>query len=297
MNAPTLLLCSTGLAAAVSAGVTLTLAPEPQPVTAAAPNTSVDSLVATLERLAEDQRALTARVEEFEMQRPGGARSSVGEIERLVREALAAQGAALPAEAAPSDAAGTVATLPVDDLVARVLEAGDWDLASSTLWQEISDAGRMDEVLAAFEARAAAAPSDPDVQVELGQAYLAKIQEVGSSPLAGSYAQKADAAFDRALESDPQHWHARFDKAVALSFWPPVFGKQNEAVQQFEILIQQQAGVAPAAHHAESHVLLGNLYQQLGQPEKALAAWQKGAALFPDHAGLLKQLELAQADH
>jgi hypothetical protein len=42
--------------------------------------------------------------------------------------------------------------------------------------------------------------------------------------------------------------------------------------------------------------LLGNLYQQLGQADKALAAWQLGASLFPSHEGLHKQLQLAQGD-
>ena len=39
--------------------------------------------------------------------------------------------------------------------------------------------------------------------------------------------------------------YARFHKAVALSFWPPVLGKGNEAVRQFEILVTQQAGSTP----------------------------------------------------
>jgi tetratricopeptide (TPR) repeat protein len=129
---------------------------------------------------------------------------------------------------------------------------------------------------------------------QLGQAYIARIAEVGSSPLAGKYALAADQAFDRALTTDPEHLSARFHKAVALSFWPPVFGKQGAAIAQFEQLVGRQARLTARPSFAETHLLLGNLYEQTGQREKAIAAWQQGATLFPGHTGLAQQLELAQ---
>ena len=60
-------------------------------------------------------------------------------------------------------------------------------------------------------------------------------------------ANKADQAFDAALAVDEKHWDARFTKATALSFWPPIFGKQAESVRQFEILIDQQESAGRTA--------------------------------------------------
>lgn len=172
----------------------------------------------------------------------------------------------------------------------------DDDRAVQDFWQRMREEGRVDELIAAFEAHAAEAPGDPERQLQLGQAYLQKIQEVGNGPLAGELATRADRAFDAALAVDPDHWEARFHKAVALSFWPPVFGKQNAAIAQFEHLIGQQAGLAPAPEHAQVHLLLGNMYQQVGATEKALAAWKTGLSVFPDHEGLAAQLALVEGE-
>ena len=36
------------------------------------------------------------------------------------------------------------------------------------------------------------------------------------------------------------------------------------------------------------------MYQQIGNQEKAVAAWQAGLQIFPDNAALLEQVQLAQ---
>ena len=87
---------------------------------------------------------------------------------------------------------------------------------------------------------------------------------------------------------------ARFSKAISLSFWPPVFGKQTEAINNFEILAAQQAQQPQEPKFAQTWLLLGNVYQQIGKSEQALAAWQKGLSIFPDNAQLLQQIANAQ---
>ncbi|MEM8712340.1 MAG: hypothetical protein AAGG01_15420 [Planctomycetota bacterium] len=175
--------------------------------------------------------------------------------------------------------------------IAQLLGDAD-DLASVGLWKRIVEEGRDAEVLAHFKALADANPNDPEAQLELGQAYLGRTQEAGASPLAGKYATLADEALDAALEADPEHWEARFTKAVALSFWPPVFGKQAEAIQEYETLVGQQSGLAPSSEHAQTHLLLGNMYHQTGQSDKALAAWRAGLELFPDNSDLASQIAI-----
>jgi tetratricopeptide (TPR) repeat protein len=224
----------------------------------------------------------------------GGAergRTDVGALEQLVRDAVAAalvEARGVSSESTPEAKPRRALAAVVDD----VLAANDVERAE--LWRQLAAEGRADEVLEALRLRAEAAPGDPEKQLELGQAYIARIAEVGSSPLAGKYALAADQAFDRALTADPEHHSARFHKAVALSFWPPVFGKQGAAIAQFEQLVTQQARLAARPSFAETHLLLGNLYEQTGQRDKAIAAWQQGANLYPEHTGLNQQLALLQ---
>lgn len=175
------------------------------------------------------------------------------------------------------------------------LTAGTLDYdGREALWQKIREAKQTDAVIALFEARAKADPSNPDLQTELGEAYLAKIQEVGGGPLAGVWADKADKAFDRALVLDERHVQARFMKAMSLSFWPPVFGKQAQAVKQFEILIEQQLNSAPSDWQSQAYLMLGNLHLQMGKPDQAKLTYQQGLAIYPEHADLLKQMGLLE---
>jgi cytochrome c-type biogenesis protein CcmH/NrfG len=103
----------------------------------------------------------------------------------------------------------------------------------------------------------------------------------------GLYATKADQAFDAALASDPQHWTARFSKAMSLSFWPPIFGKQGEAITQFETIVAQQESSGQAKpEFAQSYLFLGNLYAQGGKADKAAEVWKKGLSLFPENESL-----------
>ncbi len=193
-------------------------------------------------------------------------------------------------EAAALDVASLGALGSAED-IAALLAASD-DLSSVGLWDRIVKEGRDEEVLAYFKALADANPHDPEAQLALGKAYLGRTQQAGPSPLAGKFADLADKALDAALEADPEHWESRFTKATALSFWPPVFGKQASAIQEYETLVGQQQGQAPAPHHAQTHLLLGNMYHQTGQADKALAAWRAGLEIFPDHAELAKQIAI-----
>lgn len=207
------------------------------------------------------------------------------QLRELVAEAVAAHMASRsPADLTPS-AAALRPDVTTEDLLGQLDDAKN-ELERELLWKEIRDAGRMDEVLAYLEEAVAAAPGDHDLAVALGVAYLEKIQDVGQGPLAGVYATKADQTFDAVLEADPRNWDARFTKAIALTFWPPVFGKQGEAVKNFEILAEQQRSMSYDSGHGETWMLLGNMYQQMGQADKATDAWIEGYELYPDHGGL-----------
>lgn len=54
----------------------------------------------------------------------------------------------------------------------------------------------------------------------------------------------------------------------------------------------------PTDSHAETHLLPWNMYQQIGETQKAIAAWSAGLAVFPDNSDLAAQLALVQSgDH
>jgi tetratricopeptide (TPR) repeat protein len=162
------------------------------------------------------------------------------------------------------------------------------------MWVSIRKAGLMDEALAALEKRAKENPLDPECHAEVGSAYLQKIEEAKTEIEKGTLAVKADKAFDAALAADPNHWPARFQKATALSFWPPIFGKKAEAIQHFELLVKQQDGAPARPEFAQTYLYLGNLYQEQGNHDQALATWKKGQALFPDEPEISERLKSAE---
>jgi tetratricopeptide (TPR) repeat protein len=270
---------------------------ENAPEVAAAPSGIEASLVALERRQGEIEKGLgelrdaVARVE-------AGARVPVGEIDAAVERALAARAA--PAAVEPSSGAAETSAAPkskeerVREAIAALEDPSLSDAERQRMWRELAKEGLTDAIVAEYERRADLAPSDPEKKVELGHAYLQKIFEVGNSPEAGVWATKADRAFDAALELDPQHWEARFSKAVSLSFWPPVFGKQNEAIEHFERLVTQQASAPSRPEFARVHLLLGNMYQQVGKSEQAIASWERGLAAFPNDEELKQQLALVR---
>jgi len=140
-------------------------------------------------------------------------------------------------------------------------------------WREAAELGLLDEVLAAFERRAEESPNDARAHADLGAAYLQKLNSV-SEMEKGAWALRADRSFDAALAIDPAHWEARFTKALSLSYWPAITGKQPESIHQFETLIAQQESSPARPEHAKSYLYLGNLYLGQGKGEKALDVWR-----------------------
>jgi tetratricopeptide (TPR) repeat protein len=206
-------------------------------------------------------------------------------------EALRAEEPAAP-RALPADA--EIARVPMTELVELLSGTGFSNVERQEMFERLRKAGRIDEYVAAIEALAAADPENADLQVALGHAYLQKLFGMGNTSETGMIAMKSDAAFDRALEIDDENWAARFSKAVALSNWPAFMGRGPEAIEHFELLLEQQAD-APEQRdeYAMTYLFLGNMYQAAGDAERALATWKAGLALFPGVDDLERAIELA----
>jgi tetratricopeptide (TPR) repeat protein len=251
------------------------------------------AVASTQRRLGEELDELRARVEALaNAPRPESAAQPA--VERTAAPAVSEAQIAAAVDAwmqrhggapAPAGAAGATTAAGFD------LDA-DWPLLAKSYfddpagWKKAFAAGRMDDVIKKFEELAKAAPNDPKVQMELASAYLSYLQlDQSKWPLS----LKADKVFDNVLALDDKHWEARFTKAMSYTFWPPVMGKQKEAITHFELLMQQQDAMPPESHQAETYLYLGNLYETRGDSAKAREIWRKGARRHPDNQELAKK--------
>ena len=277
----------------------------------AAPATTEVRLAETLAALAERSASLEERGTELDRTLDALATRAVlvapasrvddREIEAAVDRWLAERGISAaelgPTEAPErtrADVATGVADLPMHQILEFLGTLGGNAAGAQTLFQELRDAGRMDEFIQTVEDLAEADPEDAGLQLLRGVAYIQKIMDVGNGPEAGVWANKADQAFDVALELDPRNWDARSTKAIALSNWPAWLGRTSEAIEHFEILITQQEEVDTEPRFAQSYLFLGNMYEQIGEKEKALDVWKQGLGRFPRDAALRRQVELAE---
>lgn len=284
------LLCiPASIAAAYFVSKNVAPAPARPTVEAAAPDAKSPAVADMDRRLTALEKSIDALRMELTEKSAGAARAPVGEIDAAVERALAARVDHAAPTARPA-AASTPKSGAIDPRAAKEeLLAGHvpWQRAQE-LWKALRDAGEIDAVIAEMEKKAE--NGDADTKVELGNAYLQKVFAATDGPEKGTWAVKADQAFDSALALDDHNWQARFQKAISLSFWPPIFGKQAEAVKQFEVLLDQQKGLPANPGFAQTHLMLGNLYLQQGQTEKAMSIWKEGLALYPDSAELQQKI-------
>lgn len=229
------------------------------------------------------------------MQRQPDTSNLAGLIDSAVAKALAERGGlaadGLVAGTLEDANAEAVRAAIVPDAMRRLIDPLLGDAEREEIWAKIRDEGLVDEAIAALEAEVDSNPDNADLLVELGYAYVQPIfSGAAAGPEAGIWSMKSDATYDRALAIDPQHWDARFSKAVSYSFWPPVMGKQGEAIKHFETLIEQQGNRPREDRFVQTYQFLGNLYAQTGKQAEAEAAWRKGLTEFPDNAGLKQSL-------
>lgn len=209
-------------------------------------------------------------------------------VERWMRENAGSTSGTAGAEAEEKNASADFSLEGALGQLMNPLLTGD---EREALWQMAIDGGKLQELISALELRAAADPRNTALQFELGYAYLQPIMSgQAPGPQAAGWAIKADAAFDKTLALDGSHWDARFNKAISYTFWPPIMGKQQAAIANFETLVTQQAGMSPRPEFANTYLYLGNLYEQTGKADKAREIWSQGLGLFPGSGELSKRL-------
>ncbi|MCA9321858.1 MAG: hypothetical protein KDB53_14040 [Planctomycetes bacterium] len=249
-----------------------------------------------LDRIVEQQSAMSRRLDQLE-RGPGVASSPSPNLQAItdaVADRLANRSPKDISDAKVTGAATESAAAREFDLSAAVQKLSAPDLSAADrrrIMEQVAELGLHDQFIAALEARAQQDPRDPDVQADLGEALINKLTSGGVSQLeVMKLATRADKAYDQALDAESTHWRARFNKAVSLSFWPPITGKQPEAIKNFETLVEQQRQMPASDQHAQTYLLLGNMYLQQGQTEKARATWREGLERFPRDESLKSQL-------
>lgn len=257
--------------------------------------TSMEDKIAERDTTIESMQAAIAANRGNGVQRQPDMSNLSGLIDSAVAKALAERsglGIEALAGANQGDAnAEAIRAAIIPDAMRRLIDPLLSDEDREEIWAKIRDEGLVKEAIAALEAEVDNNPANADLLTELGYAYIQPIfSGEATGPEAGTWSMKSDATYDRALAINPEHWDARFSKAVSYSFWPPVFGKQGEAIKHFETLIEQQGSRPREDRFVQTYQFLGNLYAQTGKQAEAEAAWREGLAEFPDNEGLKKSL-------
>lgn len=273
-------------AGVVAAGVVFAL----RPAEVAPDQGGVLELQRTVGELQQAQQQLTARLDALaaapaaarsEPERTGPVAPSDQQVAAAVEAYLRQRGSGAAAEAA---AGGAAAAFDVDAEFAA-LKGTDF-FGNPAAWKRAHAAGKLDEIVARFEAQAKANPGSPDAQMQLAKAYLAY---TNIDPSKYEFSMKADGAFDKVLELDDHHWEARFTKALSYTFWPEFLGKRKPAIAHFETLVAQQEAMPASPEQAQTYLYLGNLLERT-DPAKAREMWAKGARRHPDSQELAKKL-------
>ena len=177
----------------------------------------------------------------------------------------------------------------VDGLLAAKSAAEKHDL-----FQQLVKSGQLDQAIAELKQRALDNPNDAGIPTTLGEAILNKVKTLydtgADKDEMGILAMQADQSFNAALKIDPQNWEAQFVKASSMYYWPADPTRDNDVVQRLSNLIDQQETMSAQPEFSKTYVLLGEEYQKIGQPDKAMATWQLGAQKFPGDPALQKKI-------
>lgn len=271
--------------------------PEPSAETVALQST-VEDLANQVGSMKEQMSSMTAQMQAAQAagsMANAGVRREISQvqIDRMVADAVARLGPQINGGDVAADGVLTpeqeelAKQAKLDDALAKLLNPNLTEGGFKKLWKDLAEAGLLEEAIAMLEDQAAAYPENEDLQVQLGLAYLQPMNAGNVPPMeAGQWAIKADSTFDRVLEANPENWDARFIKAMSYTFWPAAYGKQQSAIDHFEILVDQQSRQNADPKFAQTHVFLGNMYYQTGQAEKAQEAWASGLAQYPNNTEL-----------
>lgn len=217
-----------------------------------------------------------------------------------------------PAQSAPTPAAPVATTAPAADTNAAALAKSEADIAfgklidkllstnlsgadKHNLFEQLRKNNQLDQAIAALQQREAADPNNPEIPTTIGEAQLNKLRALHDSGDTdntdlGILAMQADQNFNAALKLDPNNYEAQLVKNISMSYWPADPTRDAQVVQTLSGLIDQQESMPASQDYAQTYLYLGNEYQKIGQPDKALATWQLGLQKYPNNTALQQKI-------
>src|SRR5687767_13104685 len=99
----------------------------------------------------------------------------------------------------------------------------------------------------------------------------------------------------RALQIDSTRRGTRFTLAMNYPRMPEFLGKTGDAIRELEWLVARSPDRSQIPDMAIAYAYLGDLYVRQNKREKAVAMWQRGAAIFPHDAELKTRLATVKA--
>jgi tetratricopeptide (TPR) repeat protein len=187
----------------------------------------------------------------------------------------------------------------------RAAAEADWDQAMGLFEQAVAAApdnlrygtdyrqaaiaaGQYDRCLAFFEQLVADHPGAANAHLNLGFAHVDKIPVEGA--ITGVIlANEALGHFTAALEIEDT-WLGRFTRGNSYLFWPAIFGRTQNGIDDLERAIEMAAESERKPYHVRAWAALGDGYWRLEDVAKAREVWSRGLERFPDSQELKDRL-------
>ncbi|MEM7353514.1 MAG: tetratricopeptide repeat protein [Acidobacteriota bacterium] len=154
--------------------------------------------------------------------------------------------------------------------------------------QAVIASGEYDRSLAFFEQLVADNPEAPNAFLNFGYAHVDKIPVEGAIT-AVILANTALTHFTTALEME-ETWLVRYTRGNSYLYWPAIFGRAQDGVDDLLRAIEMAEGVEKKPFHGRAWAALGDGYWRLEDPEKAAETWRKGLELYPENEEIKDRL-------
>jgi tetratricopeptide (TPR) repeat protein len=242
-------------------------------------------------RLEDLERRLERMEQRVEQAKPAAAEGPAVEAPDTVR--TGGETGAQPTVAGP-DGQEKATSRSAQDLVASLKgkEYG-YDAMEALYGWAFANKEKIDDGIRELEKQIKEDPTNADLRAALGTMHSTKfaLNIVKGAVEEQQVWASASAAYNKAIELDPNHWQARYEKALGISMAPEFLGMKPVAIKQFEELRTIQESQPAADHHVHVYFRLGTLYKDMGNTEKALELWNDGLRRFPDSQALKGAVE------
>ena len=133
-------------------------------------------------------------------------------------------------------------------------------------------------------------PDDVDARMQLAEVQASGAHSAGSITERAEMSRGVRTQISAILERDPEHWDARYMKAVGISHSQRTPQGRAMAVREFESLIAIQQKRSPESRFASTYGQLSRVYLADRDITKARDALRQGLERYPQDQSLKDQL-------